>query len=199
MATSNQDFAGLLGDIFGGGGGATGLEEYLTAAQTGQMNRQALLQAAIAASQASAPSTTPKNFMQILGAGLAGGQQGYQQAQQGALAQLLAKQKLDEYKRKQALQTMLTKGLFGDQTAPTMATEPQTQFPMAGEVITPMQSQVIGGLPCLRDSHLHHCQQFQYQPNKEHRKIFFLLYLLNKDCWWHQTLSLYCQRFLKKA
>jgi hypothetical protein len=147
MATSNQDFAGLLGDIFGGGGGATGLEEYLTAAQTEQMNRQALLQAAIAASQASAPSTTPKNFMQILGAGLAGGQQGYQQAQQGALAQLLAKQKLDEYKRKQALQTMLTKGLFGDQTAPTMATEPQTQFPMAGEVITPMQSQVIGGLP----------------------------------------------------
>jgi hypothetical protein len=111
------------------------------------MNRQALLQAAIAASQASAPSTTPRNFMQILGAGLAGGQQGYQQAQQGALAQLLAKQKLDEAKRKQTLQRMLTQGLFGDQTAPTMATEPQTQFPMAGEVITPMQSQVIGGLP----------------------------------------------------
>jgi len=142
-----QAFSGLLGDIFGGGGGATGLEEYLTAAQTEQMNRQALLQAAIAASQASAPSTTPKNFMQILGAGLAGGQQGYAQAQQGALAQLLAKQKLDEAKRKQTLQRMLTQGLFGDQATPTMAAEPQTQFPMAGEVITPMQSQVIGGLP----------------------------------------------------
>ena len=121
MATSNQDFAGLLGDIFGGGGGATGLEEYLTAAQTGQMNRQALLQAAIAASQASAPSTTPKSFMQILGAGLAGGQQGYAQAQQGALAQLLAKQKLDEAKREQALQQYIMSRIPGAATgaAPT--------------------------------------------------------------------------------
>ena len=139
-------FSGLLGDIFGGGG-VSGLEEYLTPAQTEQMNRQALLQAAIAATQASAPSTTPRSFMQILGAGLAGGQQGYQQAQQGAMAQLLTKQKLDEYKRKQALQKMLMQGLIGDQAAPTMAAEPQTQFPMAGDVITPMQSQIIGRLP----------------------------------------------------
>ena len=95
-------FTGLLGDIFGGGGGATGLEDYLTPAQIEQMNRQALLQAAIAASQASGPSTTPRSFMQVLGAGLAGGQQGYAQAQQGAMAQLLTKQKLDEYKRQVA-------------------------------------------------------------------------------------------------
>jgi hypothetical protein len=121
MATSDQSFSGLLGDIFGGGGGVTGLEEYLTAAQTGQMNRQALLQAAIAASQASAPSTTPRNFMQILGAGLAGGQQGYQQAQQGALAQLLTKQKLDEAKREQALQQYIMSRIPGAATgaAPT--------------------------------------------------------------------------------
>ena len=91
-------FSGLLGDIFGGGG-VSGLEEYLTPAQTEQMNRQALLQAAIAATQASGPSTTPRSFMQILGAGLAGGQQGYAQAQEGAIKQLLTKQKLDEYKR----------------------------------------------------------------------------------------------------
>lgn len=134
MATSNQDFAGLLGDIFGGGGGATGLEEYLTAAQTGQMNRQALLQAAIAASQASAPSTTPRSFMQILGAGLAGGQQGYQQAQEGAMAQLMTKQKLDEARRKQSLQKMLMQGLIGDQTMPTVAAQPQPQPQMTGEV-----------------------------------------------------------------
>jgi hypothetical protein len=140
-------FAGLLGNIFGGGGGATGLEEYLTPAQTAQMNRQALLQAAIAASQASAPSTVPRSFMQILGAGLAGGQQGYQQAQQGAMQQLLTRQKLDEARRKQSLQKMLMQGLIGDQTMPTVAAQPQTQFPMAGEVITPMQSQIIGGLP----------------------------------------------------
>jgi hypothetical protein len=127
-------FAGLLGNIFGGGGGATGLEEYLTPAQTAQMNRQALLQAAIAASQASAPSTTPRSFMQILGAGLAGGQQGYQQAQQGAMAQLLAKQKLDEARRKQALQKMLTQNLFGGQAAPTVAAQTQPQPQMSGEV-----------------------------------------------------------------
>ena len=130
MATSNQDFAGLLGDIFGGGGGATGLEEYLTAAQTGQMNRQALLQAAIAASQASAPSTTPRNFMQILGAGLAGGQQGYAQAQEGAMKQLLTKQKLDEYKRQVAVQDQLSK-IFTDQGQPV------------GGAITPMQAAAL--------------------------------------------------------
>jgi len=112
-----QAFTGLLGDIFGGGGGATGLEEYLTAAQTEQMNRQALLQAAIAASQASAPSTTPRNFMQILGAGLAGGQQGYAQAQQGALAQLLTKQKLDEAKRQKALEAAAQKIIMGEGVA----------------------------------------------------------------------------------
>jgi len=127
MATSNQDFAGLLGDIFGGGGGATGLEEYLTAAQTGQMNRQALLQAAIAASQASAPSTTPKSFMQILGAGLAGGQQGYAQAQEGAMKQLLTKQKLDEYKLAQDQRRRLEQ-IFG------------AQAPTAGMPMTPEQA-----------------------------------------------------------
>jgi hypothetical protein len=121
MATSSQDFAGLLGDIFGGGGGATGLEDYLTPAQTEQMNRQALLQAAIAASQASAPSTTPRSFMQILGAGLAGGQQGYQQAQQGAMAQLMTKMKLDEAKREQAMQQYIMSRIPGAATgaAPT--------------------------------------------------------------------------------
>jgi len=127
-----QAFSGLLGDIFGGGGGATGLEEYLTAAQTEQMNRQALLQAAIAASQASAPSTTPKNIMQILGAGLAGGQQGYQQAQQGALAQLLAKQKLDEYKR-QVADEQAYRDMFA-------------QAPAAGGAVTPMQAAALPGM-----------------------------------------------------
>jgi len=116
MATSNQDFAGLLGDIFGGGGGATGLEEYLTAAQTGQMNRQALLQAAIAASQASAPSTTPKSFMQILGAGLAGGQQGYAQAQEGAIKQSMLAEKLGERKALKQMQSQVQQ--FLTQPAP---------------------------------------------------------------------------------
>jgi hypothetical protein len=87
------------------------------------MNRQALLQAAIAASQASAPSTTPRSFMQILGAGLAGGQQGYAQAQEGAMKQLITKQKLDEYKLAQDQRRRLEQ-IFGAQ-APT-ATMPMT-------------------------------------------------------------------------
>jgi hypothetical protein len=127
----DRAFTGLLGNIFGGGG-ATGLEEYLTAAQTEQMNRQALLQAAIAASQASAPSTTPRSFMQILGAGLAGGQQGYQQAQQGALTQLLTKQKLDEYRR-QIADEKAYKDMFA-------------QAPAAGGAITPMQAAALPGM-----------------------------------------------------
>jgi hypothetical protein len=112
-------FSGLLGDMFGGGG-VSGLEEYLTPAQTEQINRQSLLQAAIAATQASAPSTTPRSFMQILGAGLAGGQQGYATAQEGAMKQLLTKQKLDEYKRQMAVQDQLSK-IFTDQGQPVGA------------------------------------------------------------------------------
>lgn len=129
MATSDQSFTGLLGDIFGGGGAATGLEEYLTQAQTDQMNRQALLQAAIAASQASGPSTVPRSFMQILGAGLAGGQQGYAQAQEGAIKQLLTKQKLDEYKR-QVADEQAYKDMF-------------TQVPTAGGAMTGMQAAAL--------------------------------------------------------
>jgi hypothetical protein len=67
--------------------------------------------------------------MQILGAGLAGGQQGYQQAQQGALAQLLAKQKLDEYKR-QVADEQAYRDMFA--TAP-----------VAGGAITPMQAAAL--------------------------------------------------------
>ena len=120
-------FSGLLGDIFGGGGGASGLEEYLTPAQTEQMNRQALLQAAIAASQASAPSTTPRSFMQILGAGLAGGQQGYQQAQQGAIQQSLLAERLGEKKASKQMQSQVQQFL----TQPAPAGVDPNQFKAA--------------------------------------------------------------------
>jgi len=127
-----QSFSGLLGDMFGGGG-VSGLEEYLTPAQTEQMNRQALLQAAIAATQASAPSTVPRDFMQILGAGLAGGQQGYQQAQQGAMAQLLTRQKLDEARRAQKAQEDYQRMIYGQ--------------PTEGQAITPDQAISMQGMP----------------------------------------------------
>ena len=144
----DRAFTGLLGNIFGGGG-VSGLEEYLTPAQTEQMNRQALLQAAIAASQASGPSTTPRSFMQILGAGLAGGQQGYQQAQQGAIQQLLARQKLDEYKRQMAVQDNLSKIFTGQE--PTAGGAPITGMQAAALPVdqyglgpTPQRESMIG-------------------------------------------------------
>ena len=140
-------FSGLLGDIFGGGGGATGLEEYLTPAQTEQMNRQALLQAAIAASQASAPSTTPRSFMQILGAGLAGGQQGYQQAQEGAMKQLLTRQKLDEAKRAQQAQQAYQNLLMGQPTVGAEIT-PQQAISAPGMALGPtMERAAMIGQP----------------------------------------------------
>ena len=144
----DRAFTGLLGNIFGGGG-VSGLEEYLTPAQTEQMNRQALLQAAIAASQASGPSTTPRSFMQILGAGLAGGQQGYQQAQQGAMAQLLTKQKLDEYKMAQDQRRRLEQ-IFSSQ-APVAGGTPMTGMQAAALPVaqyglgpTPQREAMIG-------------------------------------------------------
>lgn len=139
-------FSGLLGDIFGGGG-VSGLEEYLTPAQTEQMNRQALLQAAIAASQASGPSTTPRSFMQVLGAGLAGGQQGYQQAQQGAMAQLLTKQKLDEAKRAQQAQQAYQNLLMGQPTVGAEIT-PQQAISAPGMALGPtMERAAMIGQP----------------------------------------------------
>jgi hypothetical protein len=145
MAT--QFDMGLLGDIFGGGG-ETGLEGYLTPAQQAAMQRQGLLQAAMAIGQASGPSTTPRSLMQILGSGVAAGQQGYAEAQKNAITNLLTRQKLDEAKRTQDLRNMLMKGIGGvTSPAPAPTAEPQTQFPMAGETISPFQSQMIPGLP----------------------------------------------------
>ena len=93
MATM-QDFGGLL---FGGGG--TGLEDYLGAGQQDAIRNQAMLQAAAALLQAGGPSRTPVSLGQALGGALQAGSQGYQQAQQGAVQNLLMKQKLDEAKR----------------------------------------------------------------------------------------------------
>jgi hypothetical protein len=144
MATSFD--MGLLGDLFGGGG-ETGLEGYLTPAQQQAMQRQGLLQAAMAIGQASGPSTTPRSLMQILSSGVAAGQQGYAEAQKNAITQLLTRQKLDEAKRTQDLRNMLMKGIVGGAPEPTVAAQPATQFPMAGEEISPLQSQMIPGLP----------------------------------------------------
>lgn len=93
MAT--QDIGGLL---FGQGG--SGLEEYLTQQQQQGINNQAALAAAAAlfSAQKRRPVGTGPTFGEAIGGALMAGQQGYQTAQQGAIANLLAKEKLREAK-----------------------------------------------------------------------------------------------------
>jgi hypothetical protein len=111
-----MDFGGLL---FGGMDG--GLNDYLSEAQRQAMQRQAMLSAAAALLKSSGRSTTPVSLGQALGQGLEAGAAGYQQAQQGAIAQLMTKQKLDEAKREQAMQQYIMSRIPGMATgaAPT--------------------------------------------------------------------------------
>ena len=116
---------GLLGDIFGGGTSA--LSEYLTPQQQESMQRQALLSTAAALLQAGGPSPVPISLGQALGAGLQAGTSSYGKAQEGAIQQLLTRQKLDEYKRQQDMQKRIADILTG-------GTEP---MPTPGAPITP--------------------------------------------------------------
>jgi hypothetical protein len=123
MATM-QDIGGLL---FGQGG--SGLEDYLTAAQQKQIQQQGMLSAAAALLAASGerPVGQGINFGQAVGGALMAGQQGYTQAQQGAVQNLMAKQKLDEVQRERQLQQMI---LGGGQVAPAAA--PMPMEPVSG-------------------------------------------------------------------
>jgi hypothetical protein len=110
-----------------------GINEYLTEAQRQAMQRQAMLSAAAALLKSSGRSTTPVSLGQALGQGLEAGAAGYQQAQQGALAQLLAKQKLDEAKRAQQVQENYQRMIYGQ--------------PTEGQAITPEQAISMQGMP----------------------------------------------------
>ena len=129
MKSSGGGFtpSGFGGLLFGGGGSA--LDEYLTEDQKRQMQQQAMLQAAAALLQAGGPSPQRISFGQALGSALQAGTAGYQQAQQGALAQLLTKQKLDEYKRQKAMEDAAQKIMMGETGAVPV-----------GTVVTPQQA-----------------------------------------------------------
>jgi len=130
MATM-QDFGGLL---FGGGG--TGLEDYLSADQQSGIRNQALLQAAAALLQAGGPSRQPISLGQALGGALQAGAQGYGQAQQGAIQNLLTRQKLQEGALEQARMQAYLKAIGQDTGAPAVAG--QTGMPTAGAAPTAM-------------------------------------------------------------
>jgi len=123
MATT---FDGLLGNIFGGED--QGLSDYLTPEQVSRMNTQGLMAIASSLLKSSGRSPVPISFGQALGGAYEAGQRGYESAQQGALAQLLTKQKLDEQKQNQFLKTDILNnpsnyGLT-DQQAKIVATAP---------------------------------------------------------------------------
>lgn len=130
MAT--QDFGGLL---FGQGG--TGLEEYLSPQQLQQMQQQGMLSAAAALLSASGerPVGQGIGIGQALGGALLAGQQGYTQAQQGAVANLMAKQKLAEAARTLKAQEEVARILGQTPQAPQ------------GAPITADQAISAGGMP----------------------------------------------------
>ena len=128
---------GLLGDLFGGG--TSPLSEYLTPQQQEAMSRQALMSTAAALLQAGGPSSTPVSLGQALGAGLQAGTSSYGKAQEGAIQQLLTRQKLDEYKRQMTMQENIAKILGGGGAAAPM--------PAPGAPITPDQAIGMPGLP----------------------------------------------------
>jgi hypothetical protein len=130
MMATMQDFGGLL---FGMGG--SGLEDYLSPQQTQGIQNQAMLQAAAALLQAGGPSARPVSLGQALGGALQAGQQGYSQAQQGALQNLMARQKLAESARTLKAQEQVAKILSETPQAPQ------------GAPITADQAISAGGMP----------------------------------------------------
>ena len=130
---SPMDFGGLLF-----GGGDQGMDSYFSEAQRQAIQRQAMLSAAAALLKSSGRSTTRTSLGQALGQGLEAGAAGYQQAQQGALAQLMTKQKLDEAKRAQQAQLAYQNLLTGQPTVGAEIT-PEQAISAPGMALGPTQ------------------------------------------------------------
>lgn len=130
------DFGGLLGsDMFGGGD--MGLDEYLTPEQRSRMNQQGIMALAASLLKSSGPSAVPIGLGQALGEAYGAGQTGYQQAQTGTIANIMTKQKLDEYKRARDIENQLAAIQAG--TSPRM--------PTAGVALTPEQALLLPNMP----------------------------------------------------
>ena len=113
MAEFNLE--GLLGNVFGGGGGNY-LDEYLTPEQRAAMQRNAMLAASAALLKAGGESTRRIGIGEALGGAFEAGQAGYEKAQTGALTQMALKQKMDEAKRAAELRKRIA-GVFSPQAA----------------------------------------------------------------------------------
>jgi len=132
------DFGGLLGsNLFGGGD--MGLDEYLTPEQRARMNQQGIMALAASLLKSSGPSAVPIGLGQALGEAYGAGQQGYQQAQTGAIANIMTKQKLDEFKRARDRLSNMQKMLLGDTSGGGAL--------VAGMPITADQSLAVPNMP----------------------------------------------------
>ena len=135
---AEQNFGSLL---FGQGG--SGLEEYLTAEQQKQIQQQGMMSAAasLLAASGERPVGQSIGIGQALGGALMAGQQGYTQAQQGAIANLMARQKLEEAKRLGLYRQALAGG-----AVPPEGSAPAT-MPQTGVQLTPQQQAIATPQP----------------------------------------------------
>ena len=120
---ADLNFDGLLGNLFGGGGGDSELEKLLTAKQREQLGFQSTMAAAAALLKASGRGPQRIGLGQALGSALEAGQGAYEKGTTNAFQQMLLGEKLREAKRAQDLQGKVAGILTGP--APTVLTPEQ--------------------------------------------------------------------------
>ena len=117
------NFDGLLGNLFGGGGGDSELEKLLTAKQREQLGFQSTMAAAAALLQAGGRSPQRIGLGQALGSALQAGQGAYERGTTNAFQQMLLGEKLKESQRARELQTQVA----GVLTKPPSVLSPEQQ------------------------------------------------------------------------
>ena len=117
------NFDGLLGNLFGGGGGDSELEKLLTAKQREQLGFQSTMAAAAALLKASGRSPQRIGLGQALGSALEAGQGAYDRGTTNAFQQMLLGEKLKEGQRARELQTQVA----GVLTKPPTVLSPEQQ------------------------------------------------------------------------
>jgi tetratricopeptide (TPR) repeat protein len=158
MAEFNLE--GLLGNVFGGGGG-NALDEYLTPEQRAAMQRNAMLAASAALLKAGGESTRRIGIGEALGGAFEAGQAGYEKAQTGALTQMAMKQKMEEAKKAKELKKLIA-GVFAPQTTmPGAAPMPEVDtgvppLPTAGAAMPPAQ-----GMPAPMNANIAKANQYR--------------------------------------
>jgi hypothetical protein len=148
MAEFNLE--GLLGNVFGGGGGNY-LDEYLTPEQRAAMQRNAMLAASAALLKAGGESTRRIGIGEALGGAFEAGQAGYEKAQTGALTQMALKQKLGEAANLKKMRDLIPT-LFSQApaTAAVPTTDPGVTFGYAPDSTAATQPKPTINLESLR-------------------------------------------------